>query len=1023
MTRAHVTGWEVGNPRKVSVTFTLRDHHRNGGPDRVASRSFIALAWVAFCLVCLSGACAEPGSLAEPLPIREPTNSQPALPREVPVIEDTNTQSPFRIKAGFKIELVASEPMVVAPVALAFDENGRLFVAESPGRFGTSPTNATLTPSGNIRMLQDADGKGVFTSSVVYASDVPSPAAVTCFDGGVFVASASDILYFKDSKQDGIADLRKVVFTGLGGTNASGTRIFPNYLGWGIDNRIHGAVGGMDGILDGANPARSALLSSAGQCFSFDPVSPVLSAEAGSAQSGLVFDNFGRRFLIDLATPLRRAMYDPRYISRNPFITLPPLVADVASPATVVFRAASAQPQKAAQDSSRTNGFALAPAWLANAQGGSIYRGTEFPTNFHGNVFIADPGTHLIHRMLLRENGLETTAIRAPDERDTEFLVSKDASFEPVQVVNGPDGALYIADFHGGNGFGRIYRVAPEKFEAKGPPGLGRSTTRELATTLAHPDGWHRDTAARLLLERHDPAALSPLTNLLITSRSAVTRLHALRALDGGRWLTATNLFRGLADPDDRVRDQAVLLVEKFLNNGNIPDGIWRRLRIMCGGPLADPSIRVRYQLAFTLGEIRRPDRAEALAAILSRDRQDPWIRAAVLSSLTDGAGQLFVALGNDPKFRDDAAGQAFLRQLALVIGMRGRMDEVGQTLDFIARANLSPLHGFAFLQSVGEGLRRTHSSLALIDPQGRLNIFYDRAMGAAVEGRATEPVRVEAIRLLGVAPYPFEATGDWLFLLLGSGQTPSVQSAAIATLTSYRERAVVSATLARWTALPPVMRGDALSSLLDLPDRIPAVLDAIERGKIASGDVPQAWVDLLRTFPEPAIRQRAVRLFGSGFVDRPDVVKQYRPALKLKCAPARGHFIFQTRCASCHRVGSEGNDLGPNLALAAIASKENVLEAVLEPNAHRSRGYVTGIIQTRDSRLMIGLISNENAETVTVRQPNGVQIVWPRANIQFLDAQPWSLMPERRERLLTVQDMADLLEFLAPTLKATATP
>jgi len=210
-------------------------------------------------------------------------------------------------------------------------------------------------------------------------------------------------------------------------------------------------------------------------------------------------------------------------------------------------------------------------------------------------------------------------------------------------------------------------------------------------------------------------------------------------------------------------------------------------------------------------------------------------------------------------------------------------------------------------------------------------------------------------------------------------------------------------------------MRSEAVAALLGRVTDLPAMLGAIESRRVAIDDVPQIWADFLRTFPDIAISERAVRVFGPGFVRRPEMVQQFLPALKLKGAAARGHAIYLSRCASCHRVGFEGNALGPSLAIAAIASKEDTLKAVIEPNAHRTPGYVTEVLQTRDGRFLIGLLGDDALETVTLQQPNGAQIVWPRENTQFLNRQVWSLMPERAERFLVPQDMADLLEFLAP--------
>src|SRR5439155_6520323 len=151
----------------------------------------------------------------------------------------------------------------------------------------------------------------------------------------------------------------------------------------------------------------------------------------------------------------------------------------------------------------------------ARARSCLIYRGSAFPSNYFENVFVLDPDAQIIHRAVLVQNGLEVIAQRAPDEKDTEFLIGKDSSFHPSQIITGPEGALYIADMQAGGDSGRIFRIVRENFKPAQPAQLGKAKPYELVATLAHTDVWHRDTAARLLYERRDPAVAFFLTNML----------------------------------------------------------------------------------------------------------------------------------------------------------------------------------------------------------------------------------------------------------------------------------------------------------------------------------------------------------------------------------------------------------------------------------------------------------------------------------------------------------------------------
>ena len=243
----------------------------------------------------------------------------------------TNRLGSFQLTRGFRIELAVSEPMVTAPVAMAFDENGRLFVVEMRG------SNSRGGKLGRVRLLENPNDEGVFQNSTIYAEGLDWPSAIACYAGGIFVADAPDIIYFKDTKGDGIADARQVVMSGFGGTNALDPNLLPNNFNWGPDNRIHGASAGIGGDISGKGGA-SRLVSIERSDFSFDPRTLEVYAEAGPAQSGLTFDSRGRKLVSDFVRPLMTPMYDLRYTLRNPFYPRPPALAVAADPAAPAAR-------------------------------------------------------------------------------------------------------------------------------------------------------------------------------------------------------------------------------------------------------------------------------------------------------------------------------------------------------------------------------------------------------------------------------------------------------------------------------------------------------------------------------------------------------------------------------------------------------------------------------------------------------------------------------------------------------------
>ena len=767
--------------------------------------------------------------------------------------------------------------MVVAPVAMAFDENGRLFVAE----MRDYPGNRNASPHlGRIRLLEDPEGEGEFTASTVYAEDLPWPSALACYDGGLFVSAAPDLLYLRDSQHNGIADVRNVVFTGFGGQTPASPDLLPNNLSWGLDNQFHGASAGIGGTI--TRPVSSSgPVSLAWADFAFDPRTLMLQPEAGPSQSGLSFDNRGRKFSCDFDRPLIQATYSPRYAVRNPFYAKPPGLFDVVNPLSPVFRAApaAALSKPPAPRAGSASPGRLLSSRVGSARGAVIYRGNAFPRDYYENAFIPDFAGHLVHREVLRESGLATVGERAPDEAAVEFLVSRDPLFQPVQAMNGPDGALYLADFHGGGEQGRIYRILSADFRPPKTPQLGKAPVYELVAALSHLNGWQQDTAARLLYQRRDPAAIPLLEDTLNYSRLPRARLHALWALDGLGALREADLLKSLQDQDESVRQQSIRLCEKTIKNGGPSDNLWSKLSSLAD----DPSLEVRYQLAFTLGEIRRPERVSLLARILAQNRDDLWVQDAVLSSLADGGVQMLSTVAKDPRFRDNPAGQEFMLRLADMVGLQNNPNAPTQALGSILGFGFARPQTSQLLNALGNGLLRARNFLADVDTQNLLLPLYGEASTESLSEGLQEGVRAEAIRFLGLSGYPPGNLGSWLLLIIGSTSPQSVQSAAISTVCRLDDPSLATNLLARWPALTPPLRSQTLAELLGRKNLVGLVVSGLENGTISPADFFSPQLNFLRTSSDAALCQRALARLGPVPVKRPEAMKQFTPALRLQ--------------------------------------------------------------------------------------------------------------------------------------------
>ncbi len=454
----------------------------------------------------------------------------------------------FHLVDGFRIELAASEPLVVDPIAMSFDADGRLYVVEMRGYGENGAANL-----GRIRLLTDVDDDGRYDESTIFADGLSWPTAVTCANGGVYVTAAPDLIFLRDHDHDGIADERTAWFQGFGRDNVQG---LVNTLTWGLDNRIHGATSStgarLKQLLDPAQPP----LELRGRDFAFDPRTHRLSPTSGGGQHGLSFNRWGEKFVCSNSDHIQQILYEDRYLERNPYMMPLPAHVSIAAdgPQATVYRTSPVETWRVIRTRLRVSGVVPGPVegggtpagYFTGATGITLYRGDAWPAEFLDYALVCDVGSNLVHRKRLLDQGIRYRAERVDNHR--EFLTSDDIWFRPVQLANGPDGALYVIDMYreviehpaslppvikrhldlnSGRNLGRIYRIVPQGFVHPPQPQFSKLTTAELVPQLTNANGWQRETAARLLYERHDASVAADVRALLRQANRAEGRLRA----------------------------------------------------------------------------------------------------------------------------------------------------------------------------------------------------------------------------------------------------------------------------------------------------------------------------------------------------------------------------------------------------------------------------------------------------------------------------------------------------------------
>ncbi len=387
----------------------------------------------------------------------------------------------------------------------------------------------------------------------------------------------------------------------------------------------------------------------------------------------------------------------------------------------------------------------------------------------------------------------------------------------------------------------------------------------------------------------------------------------------------------------------------------------------------ADGSVQVRYQLAFTLGSLTGAGRLEALATLAKRDGASPWFRIAILSSVAEGASSLYTTLAADPGYCGSDPGRQVLATLANQVAQRGRAAELEAVLDGLEalpaqEAALARL----IAANVGTGLARGGHPLAEMlgdarGGKGKAGALLADALAAArtvaLDERRTAARRAEAIDMLVLGAFSDVAA---LFRkLLDEHQGQEVQQAALATLARFKEPEGAALVLDAWPRLSPRLRVVAAEALFARPDRVSALLEAVEQGKFAPTELESPRIAWLLSHPDPAIRDRAQRRLGLlKPARRQEVVDAYQPVLSMRGDAARGaKQTFQRICASaCHRAEKVGHEIGPNLATAKNRGAEFLLLNVLDPSREVNPEYVNYSVALDDGRILTGLIAAETA-------------------------------------------------------------
>jgi mono/diheme cytochrome c family protein/glucose/arabinose dehydrogenase len=641
------------------------------------SRAFLVAVGVAVAMATVS-------AFQTSMPNRPwPPDVQPMPPESAPLPPEAALKT-FYMPPGYRIELIASEPLIQEPVALDWDLQGRLWAVEMPGFMADLTGSNEHEPIGRVVVLEDVDGDGRMDRRTVFADGLILARSIKVLDRGVLVAEPPNLWLMKDTTGDLKMDTKELVtnqfgrFEGDPQNNANG-------FVWALDNRMYTA-GQADVQLRLKNGA-------------FEVTRTLQRGEWGITQ-----DDAGRIYRNTNESAVHVDLVPTMYYARNPNLVRTRGSYDRLATGNEDLNIVWPVRPNPGTNRAYQTGIDRADGTLfkfTSVCAPLVYRGDRLPSELYGNVFVAEPAANLVGRIVLEQDARGPTARKAYARG--EFLASTDERFRPVYITNAPDGTMYIADMYRGiiehrisiteylrdqilerklntsTGYGRIYRVMHDSSarDLRPPfPASGASSV-QLIAALSHPNGWWRDTAQRLLVERNDKSIGPAILALATGSAPWRTRLHALWMLDGLDLIDAGTVTKALQDEAPEIRVAAVRIAERWLGEANHP------IQAAVLARTSDTNSWVRQQLAASLGALPPGAKENAVATLLEKAADDPVVMDAAISSLR---GVESAALGrlSDAASATSPQKDAAVTMLAATIARAGE-DATVQTL--LARA------------------------------------------------------------------------------------------------------------------------------------------------------------------------------------------------------------------------------------------------------------------------------------------------------------------------------------------------
>jgi putative membrane-bound dehydrogenase-like protein len=941
-------------------------------------------------------------------------------PSGQPYLDPQESLRRMQAPPGFEVKLFAAEPDIINPIAFSIDERGRLWVVECYEYPNRTPKGQK--PRDRIKILEDTTGSGKVDKVSVWAAGKDLPigwdlaTGIEVGYGGVLLGAAPYLFFLSDTTGKGKCDKQEILLSGFGSQDTHETL---NTFQWGPDGLLYG----LHGIFT-QSKVGEVRLNAAVWRYNYPAKKFDVFAEGTSNPWGLDFDAHGQAFLTACVIPHAFHM-----IPGGTYLRQDNWPASYNHPYSYGYLKEICDHTHHAE-----SGWAHA--------GALVLQGDQIPPEFRGSLLMGSIHGTVIKRDVLERHGSTFVAKHAPD-----FLKCGDKNFRPINLRWGPDGAIYVIDWHDQNPchqadpnswdmtHGRIYKIQPTGSKSTPPGDLSKRSSAELVELLKNNNPWWHRTALRLLKERRDQSVTSLLEEMTLHAADARQRLRGLWGLYAIGAFNEELATKLMTDSDPWVRCWSLRLLGE---PAHVSEGMMSRLVRLASDEKAP---EVRLELAATAQRLQHQDTLPLLENLMrhKEDADDPCIPLMIwLAYEPRLALQAHLALN---WLKDHAAGNSLISNEIVPRAMRRLVassdpDKLAACLTFLreSRDSLVRRRALEGLVLALEGRqhepprewKETFAELSRDhDPEAqrlarRLAVHFrdaeaiGRTLSLARDSSRPNSERIDAVHDLALA-HPPEALEPLEEIVANAGSL-EIREEACRALASYDSAEVPPRILKNWDNYPQPLRSEAVNLLGGRKAWAGTLLAAVGQKQIPRNDLTDNTIMRIRAFHDAGLNKQIETVWGK-VRETPAELNALIDRMRASLHEGRGSFergrkVFETQCSKCHQFEGQGHNVGPNLD-GAGRDIEYLLVNILDPNRVVGQPYFVHTVERKDGRVETGLLAAEDETSVSLKNENDAVKVILKKDIEQMSVQPKSLMPEGLDKNLTVQDFRDLIRYL----------